>query len=50
MTENEKAWIKFERDTNEQLEGKGSQYRVVFLPEKDLMPYHFTANAQTADA
>lgn len=40
MTENEKAWIKFERETNEQLEEKGSQYRVVFLPEKDLMPYH----------
>lgn len=43
MTENEKAWIKFERDTNEQLEEKGSQYRVVFLPEKDLMPYHHAA-------
>lgn len=32
-------WIKFERDTNELLEKRGVQYRVVYLPEKDLMPY-----------
>ena len=33
-------WIKFERDTNATLEERGAQYRVVFLPEKGLMPYY----------
>ena len=40
MTEAEKQWIKFEWDTNDALEEKGVTYRLIFLPEKDLMPYH----------
>lgn len=35
----EDEWIKFERDLNRQLEEKGTQYRLIYLPEKDLMPY-----------
>lgn len=40
MNENEKEYINFARSTNKTLEEKGSQYRVVYLPERDLMPYY----------
>lgn len=49
MTENEKVWIKFERETNEALEERGAQYRVVFLPEKDLMPYYHIEDCTTLE-
>lgn len=32
-------WIKFERDANKALEERGSDYRIIHLPPKDLMPY-----------
>lgn len=41
--EAENAWIKFERETNKDLEERGVQYRLVYLPPKDLMPYNDAA-------
>ena len=35
----ENQWIAWERSLNKELDSGGSQYRVVFLPPKDLMPY-----------
>ena len=40
MTENDKAWEKFARELNDTLEEREAQYRLVFLPEKDLIPYY----------
>lgn len=33
------AWIKFQRETNDALEEKGAEYRMIYLPPKDMMPY-----------
>lgn len=40
MTENDKAWEKFARELNDTLEEREAQYRLVFLPEKDLIPFY----------